>query len=112
MTTTGNRPGRGLLTDHGEDPGRRGLSVVGHGGHPERVRGLGDDGGHGDAGGRRRRGDDGRRREGDYAGQRDVVHHQGVVAVVEGTQVAADTEALFCKAQKKKKQTNWLGPQT
>ena len=66
---------------------------MGHGGHPVGVRGL-DDGGHGQAG--RRRGDDGRRREGDHPGQGDVVHHQGVVAVVKGAQVASHTEALFC----------------
>ena len=88
-----------LLTGHGEDAGRRRLSVVGHGGHPVGVRGL-DDGGHGESD--RRRGDDGRRREGDHAGQGDVVHDEWVVAVVVGTQVATDTEALFCKSKKTK----------
>ena len=72
---------------------------MGHGGHPEGVRGLGD-GGHGEPS--RGRGDDGRRREGDHPGQGDVVHDKGVVAVVEGTKVATDTEALFCESKQQK----------
>lgn len=81
-----------VLTGHGEDSWRRGLAEGRHGRHPKR-RGRLCDRGHRQAGG----GQDGWGWVRNNAGEIDIIYDERVVAVVKSTEVATDTESLFCE---------------